>query len=119
MVRKGADHARKWPGTRRDLNASRNDRRYLKYSNRPPSQRCCVKATFRNWMNREVGKNELESFPLVERRRSKKASAAETESMRALPFGAGLGWRKARRRGLGTAQIPKTERRLNHCGPAA
>jgi hypothetical protein len=61
-------------------------------------------------MNREVGKNELESFPLVERRRSKKASAAETDSMRALPFGAGLGQREARRRGLGTAEVPNDEK---------
>ncbi|HZM02019.1 MAG TPA: hypothetical protein VFC44_03260 [Candidatus Saccharimonadales bacterium] len=36
-----------------------------------------------------------------------------------LPFGAGLGWREARRRGLGTAQVPETERRLNRCDPAA
>jgi hypothetical protein len=32
-----------------------------------------------------------------------------------LPFGAGLGWREAQRPGLGTAQVPKTEKRLNRC----
>jgi hypothetical protein len=38
--------------------------------------------------------------------------------MRALPSGAGLGWREAQRRGLGTAEVPKTEKRLDHCHPA-
>ncbi len=40
------------------------------------------------------------------------------ESTRSKTFGAGLGWREAQRRGLGTAQVPKTEKRLNRCDSA-
>ena len=38
--------------------------------------------------------------------RSGKASASEHGVHEGLPFGAGLGWREAQRRGLGTAPVP-------------
>jgi hypothetical protein len=54
------------------------------------------------------------SFPPCRQGRvSVKTSASESNVQRPKTFGAGLGWREAQRRGLGTAQVPKTEKRLN------
>ena len=57
----------------------------------------------RNW--RQISAPHL-PFRLPERARSEKASASEHGVHEGLTFGAGLGWREAQRRGLGTAQVP-------------
>ena len=54
------------------------------------------------------------SFPRCRKGRdSVVASASEPGVQRPKTFGAGLGWREAQRRGLGTAIVPKRKNRLN------
>jgi hypothetical protein len=51
------------------------------------------------------------SFPPYRKGRgSVMASASEPGVQRPKTFGAGLGWREAQRRGLGTAQVPKRKK---------
>jgi hypothetical protein len=66
-----------------------------------------------------MGADHTFSFPPFRKGRgSVKASASEPGVERPKPFGAGLGWHEAQRRGLGTAIVFTTQNRLKHGAPA-
>jgi hypothetical protein len=68
------------------------------------SRPCALVRSYHNWANLRVQTEILSGPP--ERARSVKASASGIGVHEGLPSGAGLGWREAQRRGLGTAQVP-------------
>jgi len=50
------------------------------------------------------------SFPAIGKGAERRGQRERRRSPEGLPFGAGLGWREAQRRGLGTAQVPNGKR---------
>jgi hypothetical protein len=68
------------------------------------SRPCALVRSYHNPANWRVKTDILSGPP--ERARSVKASASGIGVHEGLPSGAGLGWREAQRRGLGTAPVP-------------